>query len=87
MLDLGANIGAVSSAFLARGVAHVVAVEPEPRNFELLLRNTASHHERVTALRRRSAPTLMRLLASQGFTAREPPELETPTTTFALWLR
>lgn len=177
LLDLGANIGAVSRAFLARGVEHVVAVEPEPRNFELLLRNTASHHGRVTAIeaavarrsgvrplwlsptsnhgmhslavrqsarrrlvrcltldellqayaptllkidvegaeyellaplgalppsvrgiamelhfdrpswRRRSAPTLTRLLASQGFTAREPPELETPTTTFALWLR
>jgi FkbM family methyltransferase len=177
LLDLGANIGAVSRAFLAHGAEHVVAVEPEPRNFDLLLRNTAAYDGRITALevavarrsgvrplwlsptsnhgmhslavkqssrrrlvrcrtldellrahsptlikadvegaeyellaslgalppsvrgiamelhfdrplwRDRSAPTLMKLLERQGFAVEEPPDLATPTTTFALWLR
>jgi hypothetical protein len=50
LLDVGANIGAVASLFLARGVRHVVAVEPEPQNFELLLLNTVGHQSRVTTL-------------------------------------
>jgi FkbM family methyltransferase len=50
LLDLGANIGAVTRLFLERGARHVVAVEPEPRNFELLLLNTAAYDGRVTTL-------------------------------------
>lgn len=40
LLDIGANIGAVSSAWLTAG-ATVVAFEPEPDNFRLLTRNLA----------------------------------------------
>jgi FkbM family methyltransferase len=50
LLDLGANIGAVTRLFLERGVRHVVAVEPEPRNFELLVLNTVAYAGRVTTL-------------------------------------
>ncbi len=39
-LDIGANIGVIGIALVLRGyAARVIAVEPEPANFELLLRN------------------------------------------------
>jgi len=44
ILDCGANIG-LSSLYFAKNwpSAHVVAVEPDPSNFELLRRNVAAH--------------------------------------------
>lgn len=39
LLDVGANIGAVSYQFLRRGVRTIVAVEPESDNFEVLCAN------------------------------------------------
>jgi len=42
LLDVGANIGIISIGLLRSGmVAHAVAIEPEKRNFELLLKNIA----------------------------------------------
>jgi len=46
LLDIGANIGAVSWRFLNAGVQRVVAVEPEPSNFSILQRNLASARNR-----------------------------------------
>jgi FkbM family methyltransferase len=40
LLDVGANLGSVSAAWLRAG-ASVVALEPEPANFDLLARNLA----------------------------------------------
>lgn len=40
VVDIGANIGAVSVYAASRG-AHVIAVEPEPSNTEMLRRNIA----------------------------------------------
>src|SRR5205807_1690901 len=44
IIDAGANIG-LSAVWLAEHypTATVLAVEPEPGNFEVLLRNTANH--------------------------------------------
>ncbi len=44
ILDCGANIG-LSSLYFAKNwpSAHVIAVEPDPDNFELLRRNVAAH--------------------------------------------
>jgi FkbM family methyltransferase len=40
MLDVGANIGVISTGLLlANEIESAVAIEPEPRNFELLLKN------------------------------------------------
>lgn len=39
VLDLGAHIGAFSYLALSSGAKHVVAIEPQPQNFELLERN------------------------------------------------
>lgn len=50
LLDIGANIGAVSSRFLAAGVSKVVAVEPEPDNFAMLMRNLSYYANRIVAL-------------------------------------
>jgi FkbM family methyltransferase len=50
LLDIGANIGAVSSRFLDAGLSKVVAVEPEPDNFAMLLRNLSRHTTRTVAL-------------------------------------
>lgn len=48
VLDIGANIGAVS--VYAAGIgARVIAVEPDPENFALLTRNTA-HFPHVTRI-------------------------------------
>lgn len=52
VLDLGANIG-VAAALLAERfpAALVVAVEPDPGNFDLLQRNTAPFGDRVRGVR------------------------------------
>jgi FkbM family methyltransferase len=44
ILDCGANIG-LSSLYFAKNwpSAHIIAVEPDPGNFELLCRNVAAH--------------------------------------------
>ena len=43
LLDLGANIGAASRAYLDAGAAGVVSIEPEPGNFSMLTRNVTDH--------------------------------------------
>jgi FkbM family methyltransferase len=48
VLDIGANIGAVSR-YAANIGARVIAVEPDPENFALLTRNTA-HFPHVTRI-------------------------------------
>lgn len=50
LLDIGANIGAVSWRFLNAGVRRVVAVEPEPANFAILQKNLASAGSRSVAI-------------------------------------
>lgn len=40
VLDIGANIGAFARYVLEKGAEHVICVEPDPENFELLLKNT-----------------------------------------------
>ena len=40
-LDLGANIGAASRLMLDKGVAKVIAIEPDPTNYRLARRNLA----------------------------------------------
>ncbi|KAJ8603135.1 hypothetical protein CTAYLR_004588 [Chrysophaeum taylorii] len=45
-LDVGAHVGTFSALAL-HGGAHVVAVEPDPDNFELLQRNGARHASRA----------------------------------------
>lgn len=49
IVDCGANVGYASAYFLSRfpGVK-VIAVEPDPSNFELLKRNMQPYEERVT---------------------------------------
>ncbi|MFO0816742.1 MAG: FkbM family methyltransferase [Pirellulales bacterium] len=45
ILDIGANIGVISVGAVVTGqVARGVAIEPEPRNFQLLERNVANNH-------------------------------------------
>lgn len=46
LLDVGANIGAVSALFLAQGVRGVIAVEPDPDNAEICRRNLAAWPDR-----------------------------------------
>ena len=44
MLDIGANIGLISTGLLLSGaVDRVVAIEPEPRNYRLLKKNVAQN--------------------------------------------
>lgn len=53
MLELGANIGTQTVYFsLARAFRHIVAVEPDPRNYRLLQTNIAQNglEDRVTPL-------------------------------------
>lgn len=51
LLDIGANIGSVSAAFLDAGIRAAIAIEPEPDNFRVLLNNLAPYQERAIALR------------------------------------
>ncbi len=44
MLDVGANIGLISTGLLLAGeIGSAIAIEPEPRNFNLLVRNMAQN--------------------------------------------
>lgn len=44
MLDVGANIGLISTGLLLAGeISTTIAIEPEPRNFGLLVRNMAQN--------------------------------------------
>lgn len=57
LLDIGANIGAVSWRFLNAGVQRVVAVEPEPSNFSILKQNLASAEDRSVLVQAAVAST------------------------------
>lgn len=51
ILDCGANVGYTSVYFLTRyASSHVIAVEPDPQNFQILLRNLAPYGERARAI-------------------------------------
>ena len=51
VIDCGANIGLSTLYFLTRFPnAHLIALEPDPQNFEMLTRNTAAFGKRVTLL-------------------------------------
>jgi FkbM family methyltransferase len=51
-LDLGANVGYTSAYFLSCfPTASVLAVEPDPANFEILRKNLAQYGERAKVLR------------------------------------
>jgi FkbM family methyltransferase len=52
IVDCGANVGYSSAYFLSRFPAcRVIAVEPDPGNFELLRRNVAPYGDRVSTIR------------------------------------
>jgi FkbM family methyltransferase len=51
ILDLGANVGYASAIFASRyPAATILAVEPDPRNFELCRQNLAPYGDRVQTL-------------------------------------
>jgi FkbM family methyltransferase len=51
VIDCGANIGLSTLYFLRRFPnAHVIALEPDPDNFKMLIRNTVGFSDRVTLL-------------------------------------
>ena len=51
IIDCGANVGFASAYFLSRYPrSRVIAVEPDPGNFEALKRNLSAYDGRVTAL-------------------------------------
>jgi FkbM family methyltransferase len=51
ILDLGANVGYASALFASRyPQARILAVEPDPRNFELCRRNLAPYGDRIMLL-------------------------------------
>lgn len=47
VLDLGAHIGSFSLLSLTRGAKQIVAVEPDPKNFEVLTRNLSPYASTV----------------------------------------
>ncbi len=52
IVDCGANVGYSAAYFLSRFPnAHVIAVEPDPDNFRVMLRNVSRFQDRVTAIR------------------------------------
>jgi FkbM family methyltransferase len=52
IIDCGANVGYSSAYFLSRfPTARVIAIEPDPGNFEMLERNLRPYRDRVQALR------------------------------------
>ena len=52
ILDLGANVGYSTAYFLSRFPnCFVVAVEPDPENYEYLVKNVAAYGHRVTTLK------------------------------------
>lgn len=51
ILDCGANVGYSSAYLLSKfRSAHVIAVEPDKRNYDLLRQNLAAYGDRVTAV-------------------------------------
>lgn len=51
IIDCGANVGYSSVYFLSKFPdAHVIAVEPDRSNYELLMRNVSVYGDRVTAI-------------------------------------
>ena len=69
ILDLGANVGYTSAYFASRyPTANIIAVEPDPANFELCRRNLAPYGGRVTVLLGAVWPrrTKLRLSASRA---------------------
>jgi FkbM family methyltransferase len=51
ILDLGANVGYSSAYFLSNHPScHVIAVEPDPGNYAILVKNLAPYGERVTTV-------------------------------------
>ena len=68
ILDCGANVGYTSVYFLTRyASARVIAVEPDPHNFQILLRNLAPYGERALAIHAAvwSEPTHLKLCSAQ----------------------
>lgn len=67
ILDLGANVGYSSAYFLSCfPSATVVAVEPDPRNFELCRKNLAPYGDRVRVVLGAVWSRRCRLVLSQG---------------------
>ena len=52
LLCCGSNIGAVALLFLLLGASHVICVEPEASNFELLQKNLREYTTKTTLLKR-----------------------------------
>ncbi len=65
IVDCGANVGYAAVYFLNRYPnAHLIAIEPDPGNFELLTRNLASYADRCTLIRAGVWPTAANLHVS-----------------------
>ncbi len=68
ILDLGANVGYASALFASRyPEARIVAVEPDPRNFELCRRNLAPYGDRIKLLNGAVWPSCSRLALTHEF--------------------
>ena len=50
LLDIGANIGCVSRAYLAAGADKAIAIEPEPDNVRMMFKNLADELKNARAL-------------------------------------
>ena len=51
IIDCGANVGMSTSYFLGRcPEARVIAIEPDPGNYQQLMHNTANYSDRVTGI-------------------------------------
>ena len=62
VIDLGGNVGYSSAYFLSRfPTCHVIVVEPDAANFELLQLNLAPYAGRVTAIRAAAWPDAAKL--------------------------
>jgi FkbM family methyltransferase len=67
ILDCGANVGYASALFLSRyPEAHVIAIEPEPENYQILVRNMKPYGERVTTIQAAVWPRVARLGIASG---------------------
>lgn len=68
ILDLGANVGYASALFASRyPQARILALEPDPRNFELCRRNLAPYGDRIKLLNGAVWPCCSRLALSHEF--------------------
>jgi FkbM family methyltransferase len=68
ILDLGANVGYASAFFLSRfPSAKLMAVEPDPGNFEICRRNLSPYGERAMVLRGAVWSRRSRLVLSRNF--------------------